>query len=306
MAKELHRYIIIALSTVVSGVVIACGGTNNDQGVSVTFLGIYQTLSNTASGPTATPTPSNNNNNNNSGNNNQIGCASFPPNTSGTGVISVGPAGGVDAIAGLQNNLYGQFFRTSQLTLDFFIAGASIQPPSYTVGLSILTGPAEAATNNNGSNNGANNNGANNNNGGNNVGGNNNGGNSNNNTLGPNLRQPNYTSLPPTFYNVCNTQFRRIPLLPAEVGEWMFFNRDLLPPAPFTIDVTARFVGQSSAGDTFETNSISIPIELLPARPTTTAEADSSSFEEAGEETDPFGADGEQTSVVLDGFDTEY
>jgi hypothetical protein len=296
MKSELRRYTIIALSTVVSGVILACGGTNNDQGVSVTFLGIYRTIPNSIQ-ETATPTPSNNNNNNNN-NNNQTGCATIPTSLSGTGVISVGPDHGVDAIAGIQNNLSGQFFQTNQLTVDFFIAGASIQPPSYTVGLSILAGPAEAASNNSNNNNTTDNN--------NNNGNTNNGGGSGTDTLGPNLRQPNYTSLPPSFYNICNTQFRRIPLLPNQVGEWLYFNRDLLPQAPYTIDVTARFVGQSSAGDTFETNSIYIPIEVRASSRVSAQDAESGGTQGSESNSEDSSSGDDQTSVVLDGFDTEY
>lgn len=256
MKTDWHKYIVIALSTLASGVILACGGQTNDQGVSVSFLGVYGEIS-TNSVITATPTPSTNTN---TSFNNTIGCAQIPQ-VAGSGSIVISAQSGVDGILGIQNNLYGQFFRADQLVLDFFIAGASIQPPSYTAGVSILAGPAEAASNTNGNNTNTTTNTTNNQNTQNNT---------NTNSIGSNIdsvhgrvRYPQHSSLPPTWKNVCNTQFRRLPLIPIETGAWMLFNRDHLPPLPFTVEITARFIGTSSAGNVYETNTVYHAIQLF-------------------------------------------
>jgi len=140
MKAEMRKLVIVGVATLVSGVIIACGGngaTNNDQGVSVTFLGLYANLPNNNAGG----------NNNTTGTNLQ-GCTRFPNQAAQPTPIPLGDDDGYYAIAGVQNNLFGQFFRTNQIIVDYFIAGAAIQPPSYTAGISIFTGPAENSQNN--------------------------------------------------------------------------------------------------------------------------------------------------------------
>jgi hypothetical protein len=63
MKAEMRKLVIVGVATLVSGVIIACGGngaTNNDQGVSVTFLGLYANLPNNNESPGvhAIPEPS--------------------------------------------------------------------------------------------------------------------------------------------------------------------------------------------------------------------------------------------------------
>lgn len=234
MKAEMRKFFIVGAAAVLSGLVLACGGgTNNDQGVSVTFLGLYENL------------PNNNNNNNNNTTNTTTGlqsCTRYPNQRAQPTPVALGDDDGVYAIAGVQNNLFGQFFRTNQIVLDFFIAGAAIQPPSYTGGLSIFTGPAEnSQVNNNNNNNG-----------------------NGNNTDDEGLRQPQNTSLPPSFGGICNAAFSRVPILPPQIQQWLVFNQGMLPAAPYTVDVTARLVGQSSAGDVFETNSLYIAVDIVP------------------------------------------
>lgn len=251
MRAEMRKAVIVSVATLVSVVILACGGngaTNNDQGVSVTFLGLYANLPNNNSGS----------NNNTTGTNLQ-GCTRFPNQAAQPTPIPLGDTNGYYAIAGVQNNLFGQFFRTNQIILDYFIAGAAIQPPSYTAGISIFTGPAENSQNN--------------------VNNNNN--NTTNNNEDGGLRQPQNTSLPPSFNGACNTAFSRVPILPPQIQDWLVFNRGMLPAAPYTIDVTARLIGQSSAGDVFETNALYIGVDIVPAGTT------SASVESAGSEMVP-------------------
>jgi hypothetical protein len=270
MKAEMRKLVIVGVATLVSGVIIACGGngaTNNDQGVSVTFLGLYANLPNNNAGG----------NNNTTGTNLQ-GCTRFPNQAAQPTPIPLGDDDGYYAIAGVQNNLFGQFFRTNQIIVDYFIAGAAIQPPSYTAGISIFTGPAENSQNNL----------------------NNNNNNTTNNNEDGGLRQPQNTSLPPSFNGACNTAFSRVPILPPQIQDWLVFNQAMLPAAPYTIDVTARLVGQSSAGDVFETNSLYIGVDIVPAGST------SSSASSTGDEMIP---DEDGVEDVIDGgeesFETE-
>lgn len=244
----------------VSLVALACGGngaSNNDQGVSVTFLGLFNSTSlsvaNGAGGAGAT-----------AGNQGcgqlpavflggsiQLGTAAPEPNTTITTETSSGTdeAGAYVSVVGIQNNLYGQVFRADRVLLDYYIPGASAQPPSTNVPVALLAGPAEAAsqTNNMGNN-----------------GGNGNNGVVNPTTQNPGLRRPGFTSLPPSMYNICNRALAQITVIPAAVREWLNFNRDSLPEAPFAMEVTIRVTGLSSSGDRIETNDGTFAFEVLP------------------------------------------
>lgn len=109
------------------------GGTNNDQGVSFTFLGY--------SAPDV--------------NGDQLlDCAAGQPLASGAiaplsdgGSESQGDTQFVAANAQLQNNLTSQFIRLERVFLTFYIPGASAQPPSTTaaVGKVIASGVGAGA-----------------------------------------------------------------------------------------------------------------------------------------------------------------
>jgi hypothetical protein len=145
-------------------------------------------------------------------------------------------------VVGIQNNLYGQAFRAERLLLDFYIPGASEQPPSTNVPVSLIAGPAESAQNS--------------------VGGQNN--QNNQNQSNPGLRRPIFTSLPPSFSNLCNRALTQATIVPASIREWLNFNRDLLPPAPFKMEVVMRVSGLSSSGDRIETNEVVLDVDVLP------------------------------------------
>lgn len=244
---------------VVSLVALACGGngaSSNDQGVSVTFLGLFNSTSLSinnnagggAGGGGATP--------------GQQGCGQLPavfvggsiqlgtaapePSTTVTDTSSSGvdEAGSFISVVGVQNNLYGQVFRADRVFLDYYIPGATAQPPSTNVPVSLLAGPAEAAAQTN-------------------IGG----ANGNNNTNpGQNagLRKPGFTSLPPAMYNICNRALAQITVIPAAVREWLNFNRDSLPEAPFAMEVTIRVTGLSSSGNRIDTNDGTFAFQVLP------------------------------------------
>jgi hypothetical protein len=254
-ATKRHVYQFMAVLGA-SLVVASCGGngaSNNDQGMSVTFLGLFNsnrltttTIGGGGGGVGITP--------------GQLGCGQLPAGIVGayiqlgeigpepggtltsTNLSGTDPAGAFVAVVGIQNNLYGQAFRAERLLLDFYIPGASEQPPSTNVPVSLIAGPAESAQNS--------------------VGGQNN--QNNQNQSNPGLRRPIFTSLPPSFSNLCNRALTQATIVPASIREWLNFNRDLLPPAPFKMEVVMRVSGLSSSGDRIETNEVVLDVDVLP------------------------------------------
>jgi hypothetical protein len=242
--------VVIALSLVCLSA--ACGGNgaaNNDQGMSVTFLGLFS--SNRLTGSTG-----------GTGGGDQTsgatGCGQLPAAVSG-GSMRLGEAqpepgadpstpvvngtdasGGFVSVVGVQNNLYGQAFRAERLLIDFYIPGASVQPPSTNVPMFIIAGPADSASQGNGS------------------------GTTGVSVQNPGLRRPQFTSLPPSFSNVCNRSLAQVTVIPSAIREWLNFNRDALPEAPFKMEVTLRVNGISSSGNRYETNDGTFDFEILP------------------------------------------
>jgi hypothetical protein len=238
----------------------SCGGNgaaNNDQGMSVTFLGLFSSNRLTSStgggggGGGGNQTPGNQ------------GCGQLPAGLSG-GYIRLGeaepepggtasssnpsgtdPAGGFVSVVGVQNNLYGQAFRAERLIVDFFVPGASIQPPSTNVPVFLIAGPAESAAQVNNGQGGT-------------TGGASSG------TVNPGLRRPLFTSLPPSFSNLCNRALAQVTVIPPAIREWLNFNRDALPEPPFKMEVTIRLNGLSSSGNRYDTNDATFDFDILP------------------------------------------
>lgn len=227
----------------------SCGGngaSNNDQGMSVTLLGLFNSSRLTI--------------NTNTGGGQQTlgsqGCGQLPAGFAG-GYLQLGevgaepggtiletgsesgtdPAGGYLSVIGIQNNLYGQAYRGERLLLDYYVPGASVQPPSTTVPIYLVAGPAESAAQT-----------------GNNAG----------NTVDPGLRKPLFTSLPPSLSNLCNRSLQQVTIIPPAIREWLNFNRDLLPAAPFKLELTAQVSGLTSSGNRVETNPVTLDFDVLP------------------------------------------
>lgn len=253
----MKKTVITCASLVGLIVALGCGGngaSNNDQGVSVSFLGLFASLP--TSGATGGGT---------GGVVGTTGCAQLPTSISG-GYISLGqtavdaaatpapvssgltvdPSGAVYAVVGLQNNLYGQFFRADRVLLEYYVAGAKVQPPSTNVAVNMLAGPAESGQNTTGTTGGTTGGTA----GGTTAGGTTAGNNSPNATI----RRPIVTSLPPAFNQVCNRSFASIPIVPSPILEWLNFNQAQLPGVPFDMEVIVKLSGLSSSGNRYETN----------------------------------------------------
>lgn len=231
---------------------IGCGGngaSSNDQGVSVTLLGLFQSTQSQS----ATGTPSAG-----SSTSNLTGCGQLPqplaagfislgqtmpqptatPNVSSSAGLVVDPSGAVYAVVGVQNNMYGQFFRADRILLEYYIPGASVQPPSTNVALNLLAGPAESGTQ---------------------------GGAAAAVTGG--IRRPNITSLPPTFNQICNRAFAHVPIIPAPIREWLNFNAGQLPETPFDLEIVVTLTGLASGGNRYDTNQGLFTINVVPEIP---------------------------------------
>jgi hypothetical protein len=253
MSRLGKRYLVTGVAAL-SVVAIACGGngaSNNDQGMSVTFLGLFNStsLSQSTGAGTGGITPGNQ------------GCGQLPsvfvggsfrlgeaqpePNnsTTGTNLSGTSESGAYVSVVGVQNNLYGQVFRADRVYIDYYIPGASAQPPSTSVPVSLLAGPAESATT---------------------IQGGGTGGSTGSNVRDPGIRRPAYTSLPPALSNICNRALAQVTVVPAAVREWLNFNRDLTPEAPYKMEVTIRLSGLTSAGDRLDTNDGTFDFEVLP------------------------------------------
>lgn len=257
----------LAVAAGITWLTASCGGNgaaNNDQGVSVTFLGLFNsnrlTINNGVGGGGGggNQTPGNQ------------GCGQLPVGFSGgyirlgeaepepggsassTNLSGTDPAGGFVSVVGVQNNLYGQAFRAERLLIDFYIPGASIQPPSTNVPVFLIAGPAESAAQV--SNNG----------GGGAAGGAAGGAGNGNGGANPGLRRPLFTSLPPSFSNLCNRALAQVTVIPPAIREWLNFNRDVLPEPPFKMEVTLRLNGLSSSGNRYDTNDGTFDFDILP------------------------------------------
>ena len=298
--KNVHKLLIALIPSVI---MLGCGGngaSSNDQGVSVSFLGLFQTATSTGG---------------NNSQNNLTGCGQLPQPFSGGfislgqtflqptatpepgfGGLSIDPSGAVYAIVGIQNNLYGQILRADRVLLQYYIPGATVQPPSTNVAVNMLAGPAESGM-----------------------------GTTTTDQNTPSLRKPVVTSLPPTFNQVCNRAFAQVPIIPSPVREWLNFNSNQLPEAPFDLEVVVQLTGLSSGGNRYDTNealftlSIIPEIAVIPPTPAPTTSTSASTSNEASSETsnatdtttlsvrDESGSDGEAQGLdeLESAFETE-
>jgi len=135
--------------------------------------------------------------------------------------------------------MFGQFFRADRVLLEYYVPGASVQPPSTNVAVNFLAGPAESGqtvANGNAGQNGTN----------------------------PSLRRPSATSLPPALSQVCNRAFAQVPILPSPIREWLNFNASQLPEAPFDLEIIVKLSGLSSSGNRYETNAGLFTFSVVP------------------------------------------
>ena len=301
--KNVHKLLIALIPSVI---MLGCGGngaSNNDQGISVSFLGLFQSATTSNAGGGAQ--------------NNLTGCGQLPQPFSGGfislgqtfldptatpqpgfGGLSIDPSGAVYAIVGIQNNMYGQIFRADRVLLQYYVPGASVQPPSTNVAVNMLAGPAESG-----------------------LGGIGFGGGVEEEETAADPRRPIVTSLPPSFNQICNRAFAQVPIIPAPVREWLNFNSNQLPEAPFDLEVVVQLTGLSSGGNRYDTNEALFTLSIIPEIPiipptpapvTTTSESTSDSTSNATDATtlsvkDDSGSDSEAQGLdeLESAFETE-
>jgi len=195
MRRVLSRVIIGAsVVALVAFNLIGCGGgTSNNQGTSFTFLGWFD--------PTDTDQ-------------NLLGLSTT---LSGSPGIAVGAVG-------LQNNLVGQIIRVQRLEHEFYIPGATEQPPStaFPLGVVLLSPVGEEGE------------------------------------PGTN------SSLPGTLTGDGNVVYAESYVVPPEIMEWINLNRNSLPEPPFTMNVISRAYGVTSAGDVMYSNDMAFSVTFLP------------------------------------------
>lgn len=284
-------YVVCGVSAI-SLAALACGGngaSNNDQGVSVTLLGLFSSTGATTGGGTGgaaqtacggvVPAPL-------SGAYTSLSSATPEPGAVPAGAGD-GPDGGFIAYIGIQNNLWGQAFQADRLLMDFYVPGASTQPPSTNGAIYLLAGPPAGSTGTQGTT----------------TTGTGSGGGTGSGTGGTtttttpvDIRRPITTTLPPSYANICNRNYSQQVVLPPAIKEWLNFNRDSLPEAPFVLEATYRVSGVSTSGDRLETNDVTLQFTVLPETlvpptsgetddtPTTTAEVTTTEEDTSGVE----------------------
>lgn len=233
----------------------SCGSAPNDQGVSFTFLGFY--LDPPPSGCTTSLTPvsvvtapiTGSGDGYNPPSVNQGDVVADPqfqqPTDPDAPVEYLGLETGIPITLGVQNNLDGQFVRAQRAFINYFIEGASAQPPSTSVPFNGVVGPS--------SNSGA---------GGGGTAGSS--GSAGTTTAGDaaTTTATRASTLPGTF--TCSTLFSRVRVLPAEVRTWISQNRGSLPEPPFTLVASVEIQGITSAGDVLTSNPSDIAINVTP------------------------------------------
>ncbi len=194
---------------------LSCGSaTNNDQGTSITLLGFFAEFPDS------------------------VDCKQLPAGSLGAAVPielevdeASGTVPGTRTIAGIQNNLSQQFFRTDHAVITYHIEGADIQPPSTTAPVSFFIRPAAASG-----------------------------------ATATTASDPFDSSLPPSFAgDSCSIGFAEFFVLPADIQTWINFNKTSLPEAPFNMYATVYFSGLTSAGDRYDTNTMVYTLIMTPS-----------------------------------------
>ena len=285
MKRNFGKLALLLTSCGIVALGVGCAGagtTNNDQGITVTFLGYFSEF---AGACTATPQGV-------AGGTLQMSTAKPEPAvTLGDGVFAGTDAGSnFVAVVGVQNNLFSQIFRADRMIYDYFIAGASIQPPSTNIPINLIAGPGNPAAGG-GAAGGA--------------GGGAAGGAAGGVAADPTNggRNPAGGALPPSFAGTCNRVFAQAVVIPASIREWINFNRDSLPEPPFMMEVVGRMSGISSAGDRFETQPMSLPITIVEeifVTPTEGTDGTDTGTDGLADETFPEGTDGSVTDTETD------
>jgi hypothetical protein len=201
-----------SVATSLLAFLVGCGGgSNNDQGVGFSLIGFNAVEDGECQEDTF------------------ISAAGAPLSDAGG---QEGPDIGLFTCATVQNNTTTQFVRTDRMLLEYYIDGASEQPPSTSTGVSTFLGPASGGEGTN----------------------------------------PPDSTLPGSLEGVENRAMLSFPYVPVSIREWLSLNRNSLPEPPFEMTVVATVTGVTSAGDRIETNPASLLVVVspdVPIQPTT-------------------------------------
>lgn len=126
---------------------------------------------------------------------------------------------------GVQNNMTSQAIRTQRVRVDYYIEGAAVQPPSTSVPFTAVLGPVQIES-------------------------------EDGSAVAPGTL--------PAGFNAPNRVVGGAGLIPPEVRSWLALNRAQLPEAPFSMLLTTRVVGITSAGDQLESNPADLYVEITP------------------------------------------
>ena len=209
----MRRLIQVGISLLVlggaAGALHGCGSSNNDQGVSFTAIGYNTFDENRVCQPDTFTTG-----------------MSIPISMGTTGETLVNSGQAVYSCINLQNNMTTMFIRTDRVFHEFFIEGASAQPPSSSAPLSIVLGPGKGSD-------------------------------------AAGLQGSPSSSLPPGMTNA-NSMSAPFIAIPAEIMEWISLNREALPEPPFTMGVTHYVSGVTSSGDRLNSNPLTMFVVVTP------------------------------------------
>jgi hypothetical protein len=137
-----------------------------------------------------------------------------------------GTIGGIIAkYAGLQNNLSGQTIRAERAYHSYFVPGASIQPPSTSVSVALTLGPASE---------------------------------------NDDLPFEGESTLPGNLSKRGDVGYAGVPVVTADVRDFINMNRERFPEPPFVMEVTTYVSGVTSAGNRLETNEFQIEVIWTP------------------------------------------
>jgi hypothetical protein len=209
--KPITKFFLITLTPLLFG---ACGGgSNNDQGVAFTLLG-YNPVNDEGQCELEL----------------FITSASIPVSNGASGELI--PVGEFVTCLTVQNNMSTQGVRADRLVMEYYIAGASNQPPTTSRAVGRVAGPAPRVQ------------------------------------VSPvpgqiNTQLPSNSSLPPGYGNNSNVVQTNFTVMPTEIREWLYLNRNSLPPLPFNMTMNGRVVGVTTSGDVVETNPLSFSITIL-------------------------------------------
>ncbi len=70
------------------------------------------------------------------------------------------------------------------------------------------------------------------------------------------------SSLPGGFTGLSNRAFAQVPVIPAEIRQWMSLNRNSLPERPFVMTVRTVVTGVGTAGDRWDTNAADLFVQV--------------------------------------------